>query len=142
MAESDLHAELVARIVNSLENEGKRLFLFVDGKSTNGHVPPTLENVRPDVFAREESSKFATIGEAKTEFDIDNPHTEEQLLTYFSFLANEGSGRIMIAVPWKGLDRMYYLAKRCKRKAQAQKIPFIVQGWAIPDADVCFTHHG
>ena len=142
MAESDLHAELVARIVRSLENEGRKLFLFVDGKSGNGSVPPTLENVRPDVFARDNLSKVAIIGEAKTTNDIDNPHTESQLITYFSFLAQEGAGRLMLVVPWKGLDEMYYLAKRTKRIAKAQMIPFTVQGWLIPDAEWCITHHG
>lgn len=142
MAESDLHGELVARIVRSLEGEGRKLFLFVDGKSGKGSIPPILEDVRPDVFARDNVSKVAIIGEAKTTKDIDNPHTESQLITYFSFLAHEGTGRLMLSVPWKGLDEMYYLAKRTQRIANAQIIPFTVQGWLIPDAELCITHHG
>lgn len=142
MAESDLHAELVTRIVKSLEDEGRKFFLFVDGRGGNGSIPPTLQNYRPDVFARDNNSKVAIIGEAKTSNDIDNPHTECQLVSYFNFLAQEGTGRLMLSVPWKGLDEMYYIAKRAKRIANAQLIPFMVQGWLIPDAELCITHHG
>lgn len=141
MAESDLHVQLVERITRSLAEEcpGEYL-LFVDGRNHPGvRLPPMIDAVRPDVFGRHSITRKAVIGEAKTLCDIATPHTELQLTTYFRFLAAEGGGTVQLAVPWKGLDQMFYMAKRTQRLAAAQHVNFVVSGWALPDADFCLV---
>ncbi len=143
MAESSLHAALVERIANHLTTSNCDYLLFVDGCASNRlAIPPSIDTVRPDIFGRESKTRKAVIGEAKTLNDIENPHTELQLLTYFRYLQNEGGGTCFFAVPWKGLDKMYFLAKKIKRIANASEVPFIVQGWTLPESENCFVRHG
>jgi hypothetical protein len=144
MAESDFHAQLVDRIVRSIQVERPGKYdVFVDSRAGNADLlPPMINSVRPDVFARHCFTKIALIGEAKTENDINNAHTELQLLTYFQFLAAEGNGELHIAVPWRALDKMDFAVRRVRRLAQAQNIPYTVSGWALPDADYRLMRHG
>lgn len=143
MAESELHAVLVQRIANYFATRSPDYLLFVDGRASNGlMVPPSIEAVRPDVFGRDNKTKVAVIGEAKTLNDIENPHTEFQLLTYFRYLADEGGGICCLAVPWKGLDTMYFLAKKMRRIAGACVVDFVVQGWTLPESNHCFVRYG
>jgi hypothetical protein len=143
MAESSLHAALVERIVKNLTERNPDYLLFVDGCASTGlAIPPSIEMVRPDVFGRDMKTKKAVIGEAKTADDIENPHTELQLLTYFRYLANDGGGMCCLAVPWKGLDKMYFMARKMQRIANASAIAFTVHGWTLPESEHYFTRHG
>lgn len=143
MAESSLHAALVERIANYLTTSNSDYLLFVDGRASIGMtIPPSIDTVRPDVFGRDSKTRKAVIGEAKTLNDIENPHTELQLLTYFRYLQNDGGGMCCLAVPWKGLDKMYFLARRMKRIANAGEIAFVVHGWLLPESENCFVRHG
>ncbi len=143
MSESELHAQLVDRILRSLDSEGSDYLIFVDSRDRlRLGIPPAIEAVRPDIFARHRRTRHAVIGEAKTASDVETLHTELQLECYFRLLAEEGNGELRLAVPWKRLDRMIFIARRARRLARADHIQFSVAGWALPEAEFCQVRHG
>ncbi len=90
-----------------------------------------LEFARPDVFGRRREPPGVIVGEAKTRWDIEVGHTQTQLVCYFDYLKEEVNGELWLAVPWAGLDAMYFYAGRCRRLSSAQHIPFQVTGVAL-----------
>jgi len=95
MAESELHRQLVSGLASLVrQRRSGSWFLFADSNrdpSSQG-CPPTLRSVCPDIYARENFVNYVVIGEAKTTRDLDNLHTQRQLIEYFTHLAGEESG--------------------------------------------------
>lgn len=114
MATSDLHQSLVRHLLGRIEGElGATASVFADlGASSGIPKPPIIANSRPDALARCTVSRRVIIAEAKTRRDIVQFHTESQLSAYFDFLANETCGELWLAVPWAGIDEMYFTAVR------------------------------
>lgn len=141
MPTSDVHRRLVAFLADLVTRElGPDADIHADRYGS--HVwptPPQLGDARPDVFGRRASPATVLIGEAKTRGDIDHPHTELQLVRYFEYLKHDAPGQLWIAVPWSGLDEMYFMANRCRRLAGATAIPFQVTGLAWERSLYCRT---
>jgi hypothetical protein len=129
MAESALHKQLIRSLVGSIVAQHEDCFLFADGDHTHSQgCPPQLEAVRPDVYPRLRN-RHVVIGEAKTPFDIDKPHTKVQLDAYFRHLACEPSGELLVAVPYLCVGLTHRLCRHIRRLAGAESVPFEVSGW-------------
>jgi len=130
MSESPLHAELVQRMASTLRLSHEDWLVFIDGADlTSLGCPPQLVGARPDLFARNRRSSHVLIGEAKTPFDIDNPHTELQIDTYFRFLQHERSGELHVAVPYLCAGQAIRICHQRKRQTGSLRVPFTVSGW-------------
>lgn len=134
---------LVETLARRLVTDTGPYFIFADGSRMfkNG-APPLIGNARPDIFGRHQDTKRPIIGEAKTMSDIVSPHTEQQLRSYFTYLQNDGAGKLFLAVPWAGLDQMYFIAKRIRRLVKAEDVQYTVFGWPVPNTDFCIERHG
>lgn len=82
MAESLAHVTYVRKIVSYIENHfapSNRLVVQAD-LAEYGRTPQIIGGYYPDVYVR--TPNLIIIGEAKTDKDIENPHTEAQLMCY------------------------------------------------------------
>ena len=87
MSESDLHKRLVHGLVAHVRQRLSRswqVFLDLRDDPEVYVCPPLLGSACPDLYARENVLNHLIIGEAKTALDLENSHTEKQLLEYFS----------------------------------------------------------
>ena len=130
MPTSDLHQSLVRFLLDRMERElGATASLSADlGPLFGLPQPPLLANARPDAMCRCTVSTRIVLGEAKTRRDIQKPHTERQLEAYFAYLCHQRRGELWLAVPWAGIDEMYFMAVQCRRAAEAAKVPFTLLG--------------
>jgi hypothetical protein len=134
MAEGDIHRQLVACLSNVVRTEQAGTWhVFVDGIRVfgDGGPPPNLGDVRPDLYAVESRSRYIIIGEAKCASDIDNPHTEKQLLQYFQHLAGCSAGRLALSVPLFSAGTAHRICRCVRLRAGAGHIPFEVFGWLL-----------
>jgi hypothetical protein len=130
MATSDLHQSLVRYLLQHIESElGTTASVFADlGAASGIPKPPVIANSRPDALARCTVSRRVIIAEAKTRRDIIQFHTESQLTAYFAYLAMERIGELWLAVPWAGVDEMFFTAVRSRRLAGTPRVPFKLLG--------------
>jgi hypothetical protein len=131
MSESDLHKRLVKAILGEVSLRiGPGGLLFVDGPHDDSDgCPPTLGQLRPDVFARGRINSEVIIGEAKTARDIDNDHTFAQLSVYFHYLANERRGELWLSVPYEAVGMGHRVCRQIRRTSAQHTVPFVVFGW-------------
>jgi hypothetical protein len=129
MSEGTLHRRLVQALVQSLDG-GARWFLFVDGDAVHcDGCPPKLSAVRPDVYARADSTKHVVIGEAKTAGDLENEHTLRQLTAYFEHLSENRSSELRLAVPFMSAGQAHRMCRMARLAAGCNHVPFEVWGW-------------
>ena len=86
MAESQVHMELVRKIVSYSENhfpECHRPVICAD-LPEYGRTPQVYGGHYPDVYAK--TTHIMVLGEAKTDNDIDNTHTAKQIDCYIQEL--------------------------------------------------------
>ncbi len=106
MSQSDVHRELVIQIVAELEARYSRISVVADLQQKPGDpVPPMIDGFRPDVYANLPTDPSASIiAEAKTDGDIDRPHTYNQITAFINYLARRSSGSFILAVTGCGAD--------------------------------------
>lgn len=83
MSESLYHICYVKKIISYVENKfstNEVAFLRTDLPDTNERCPRVIGGFIPDVYLK--STRFVIIGEAKTDNDIENKHTENQINSY------------------------------------------------------------
>jgi len=146
VTESARHAQLVDALVSraiALAG-GTQFTMCADLAATNYYPrPPPIGSVRPDMFATFETSGLLLLGEAKTAWDVDNPHTLQQLKDYFEYLQVRGTGELWLAVPIASAGEMYRVAQYSRSIAKCSRVPFQVSGWMFgPAAPVTRIWHG
>lgn len=145
MSEGAVHRRLVQVLSMRIRlGRSQSWMLFVDGGSrldTDG-CPPSLERVRPDVYARENVTKHVIIGEAKTAKDLDNDHTLHQLVAYFQHLALQQSGELVMAVPFHLAGAAHRLCNLARRLSGAPTVPFVITGWMFGSQVACEAWDG
>ena len=62
-------------------------------------VPPPIGTFRPDLYAEESSCNPVVIGEAKTETDLNNSHTADQVTAFVTYLELREKGVFVLSVP-------------------------------------------
>lgn len=127
-----MHRRLVQQLVSAARNRlGDNSLIFVDGEDDySAGCPPRLDASRPDLYARAFGERrHVIIGEAKTESDIDSPHTASQLSAYFIHLRDEAPGELLVPVPYLAAGAAYRVCWTARRRAGCDQVPFEVSGW-------------
>lgn len=130
MATSEHHQSLVRFLLARIDLElGVSASVFADlGAASGIPKPPVIASSRPDALARCTVSQRVILAEAKTRRDIVQFHTDSQLEAYFDFLARESRGELWLAVPWAGVDEMFFAAVKSRRLAAAHRVTFTLLG--------------
>ena len=106
MSQSDAHRKLVAQVAKALESRCPRISIITDVQQTPGDaVPPVIDGYRPDVYARKMPANDIVIAEAKTDGDIDNTHTHNQIKSFLTYLERNGNGFFVLSVTGYGANR-------------------------------------
>lgn len=125
MAESRLHKQLVRSIVSYLETIPNCCADFIEADLDNYNTRTTrvVGGFYPDVFYKD--SNKIIIGEAKTENDLINPHTRNQLLSYIEEVAMfVGERHIVLCVPFIALCSLFNYVNILVEKEKVQNITF------------------
>ena len=100
MSQSDSHKMLIIDIVNSLEIRFPARSFIVDLQICPGdRRPPLINGYIPDVYAYvEQPSDTILIAEAKTDGDLENQHTINQLKAFLDYLELRKNGHFALSV--------------------------------------------
>jgi hypothetical protein len=102
--ESLTHKNLVKSMKSWIEENYRNEDLaitWIDNYQEEGHQKvKRIENFIPDIFAVCLSNKREIIGEAKTAFDIESKHSEEQLLAFLRYCEINKRAMLILIVPW------------------------------------------
>jgi hypothetical protein len=131
MSESALHRSMVGHI-NEFVLEEYRDYceLVVSADVDSGPVdrpPPKIGSSRPDLFAECIDKDFLVIGEAKTEYDVENRHTDEQIVNYCKHLASN-NGLLILCVLWHQVILMEEIVDFLKMEAGFERVDVKVLG--------------
>lgn len=113
MAESRQHKQLVQRIVSYVEAKPDCCadFIEADLENYNTRTTRVVGGFYPDVFYKDAHSIY--IGEAKTEQDLINLHTTNQLLSYVDEVKLfNGERHIILCVPFFAFCTLYNYINR------------------------------
>lgn len=102
MSQSDMHSQLVIATASAIRQRHPKVRMMTDLLRNPGDpVPPLIGEHRPDIFAYcNVGSLQFFIAEAKTDNDIDNYHTWNQISAFVNHLAALalGTGVFILAV--------------------------------------------
>ena len=100
MSQSDLHRNLVIRVAEALEVRHPGVSFTTDLQQIPGDVvPPIIGGFRPDVYApRKSDADPVVIAEAKTDRDLDNRHTYNQVMSFITYLEQTSNGLFVLSV--------------------------------------------
>lgn len=105
MAESITHIRLVEEMVHWIAKaylNGDKGFLLIDHPDfSSGNKPPKINGYVPDVFTAKTPSNLIIIGEAKTIYDVERPHSEEQIKAFLKYCMNYEKSVFVVAAPWQ-----------------------------------------
>jgi hypothetical protein len=103
MPESAIHADLVQAVVTYTERElGTLADIAVREdalRPIRGERPPRIAGHVPDVYATNVPTTTTLIGEAKTQSDLENDHSRQQITAFLRYLSHTPSGILVISVP-------------------------------------------
>lgn len=128
MAESLLHMDLVRRIasyVETITHSFASSLLDADLPEYGRRTPKVISGYYPDVRYLDQS--IFAIGEAKTDKDIINEHTEKQLLAYIAEAKTYVRERhIIYCIPFVSFIQVKNILRRIKTKQNLNDITFHV----------------
>ena len=108
MSQSDAHRNLVLLTARAIQQRDPGLSVTTDLSAVPGDpVPPRIGGHRPDIIARHRTHPLRLIiAEAKTDGDVDNRHTRNQIEAFVSHLAvrPHGNGTFVLAVSGRVAD--------------------------------------
>ena len=107
MSQSDEHKDLVIQMVAELEFRHPQISITADIQKNSGDpVPPMISNFRPDVYARLSTDpSVVIIAEAKTDRDIENSHTRNQIMAFINYCERRKGGFFILSVTGCGAGR-------------------------------------
>ena len=76
--------------------------------------PHRIAGFVPDVYAFDAPLTVRIIGEAKTQADLENAHSQEQISAFLAFLGQQEQGIFILAVPWAA-KRLAHVLVESKR---------------------------
>lgn len=121
MSQSDAHRDLVQSIVEKLTQRYPGISLKADLQQVPGdELPPLIDGYRPDVYVRQDQKGLLVIAEAKTDNDIDNPHTRAQLTSFISYLEKRKQGCFVLVVTGVGATRAKTLLRFLRMELQVK----------------------
>lgn len=99
MSQSEEHKKLVSLLAENLESRFPGIQLIIDILAVPGdEVPPIIGAYRPDLYAEITPDSPVIVGEAKTDTDLQNRHTYNQLSTFVTYLESRGNGLFVLAI--------------------------------------------
>lgn len=123
MAESLIHIDLVRKItsyISSLSSSFSASLIEAD-LPEHGRTPKVIHGYYPDVRYRDK--EVIVIGEAKTQHDIDNEHTENQWKAYIDEVRTCNLQRhIVYSVPFVSFVQVKNKLRHVKEKGQMSDI--------------------
>ena len=106
MSQSDQHRNLVIQVVKALESRYPLTSFIADvPKKPGDAVPPVIDGFRPDVYATKESGSSIVIVEAKTDSDLDNRRTNNQVVSFVNYLERKRNGLFILSATGCGSNR-------------------------------------
>ncbi len=106
MSQSKAHRDLIEGTVDVLSSRYTNISMLIDLQQKPGdEVPPKIGRFRPDVYATRKREHFIVIAEAKTDGDIDNQHTHDQVISFIKYLNQSETSLFILAVTGYGADR-------------------------------------
>jgi hypothetical protein len=88
-------------------------------------VPPTIEGFMPDVWAKNFRKGLTIVGEAKTNNDIENRHSANQLSAFLRFCDRNRPSQLVIAVPWMMVNCAKGFVGYLKRRTETEDVPVV-----------------
>lgn len=99
MSRSESHDNLVREVMRALAHRFPNVSITADLQQEPGdEIPPVIDGFRPDVYAGKLEEVFIVIAEAKTDNDIDNRHTRDQVTSFINHLDRKKKGLFVLAV--------------------------------------------
>ena len=87
MSQSEAHKTLVEMVAEAVEKRYPGIVINVDLQQSPGdELPLLIGGFRPDLYAKNNQKGLIIIAEAKTDNDIDNRHTYEQITSFIKYL--------------------------------------------------------
>ena len=115
------------QVANAIELRYPRISLITDVQTTPGDpVPPVIGGYRPDVYARNTSANSVVIAEAKTDCDLSNKHTHNQIASFITYLERNGDGVFILSVTGCGANRAKTLLRFMCREMHVTKTDITV----------------
>lgn len=145
MSQSEEHKELVLLLAENLESSYPGIRAITDVSAVTGEiVPPVISTYRPDLYAETTSDNPVVIGEAKTEIDLRNKHTYDQLSTFVTYLESRENGLFVLAVSgYVANQAKTYMRFVCQELNIKSTIIFIFDGfdfWQLDQVGLRLWH--
>ena len=105
MSQSELHKSLVETVTAAIKKRHQGIVTTVDLQMQPGdELPPIIDGFRPDVYARNSQTGLIIIAEAKTDNDILNEHTYQQVTSFINYLERQKKAKLILAVTGIGAN--------------------------------------
>ncbi len=122
MSQSEAHRTLVEMVTTAIEKRHQGIVAIADLQLSPGdELPPLIDGFRSDVYARNNQMGLIIIGEAKTDNDIDNRHTYDQITSFINYLERQKKGNLILAVTGISADRAKTLLRFIRRELGVEK---------------------
>jgi len=109
MTESIDHRRLVMAGIKLIAARYPSMRIISDIQESPGdQVPFLIGNHRPDIYAADLSQgakPSLVIAEAKTDMDLDSPHTESQVRSFIDFLEHRDQSKLILLTTGAGARR-------------------------------------
>ena len=128
MPSSQNHHYYTHCIVSWIENNysKNKMVVIADLDNPIGEErPPNINGYIPDVYARNIKNDITIIGEAKTQNDISNEHTKNQIRSYLDYLCLARQGILVIATQWDSVNSIKSIVKLALRDSSSDSLQTI-----------------
>ena len=115
---------MILQVARAIEDRYAPISVITDLQQKPGDtVPPMICGHRPDVYAYEEVQRLCIIAEAKTDSDLDNLHTQRQLMSFISYLSDREKSLFILSVTGPKSDHGKTLLRFTHRLVAAKNVP-------------------
>ena len=116
MSQSKEHEILIQKTLEAISLRFKDLHICSDIQHKPGDlVPPKIGEFRPDIYAAR-MQEITIIAECKTDRDVDNKHTEGQILSFVKYLGKREGSMFILSTNGHRADLaktvLYFVRKR------------------------------
>lgn len=123
MSQSEAHKTLVKGVESALCSRFENISILVDLQQNPGdEVPPKIGRFRPDVYATRKREHFIVIAEAKTDGDIENQHTHDQVVSFIKYLSRSRASLFILAVTGYRADRAKTFLRFIRKELRAVSV--------------------
>ena len=127
--ESEVHQQLVKSLVHWIKqhvHDATNAAVFCElPMEGGGNKPPLIGGFTPDMLCKVAGTQGLWIGEAKTAGDLDTQHSREQFKAFLAHLAQNGSGTLVIAVPWRVVRYAKSLIRLIQRQSGTSAVEVV-----------------